>query len=522
MKKEYDYQIVKSEINFLSFPFFCLAKSELRNTDSITYENTVQRGDEKVDIYWRVTGHIDLGIPGPFDKEVHRAIEALITKSGFPVLNPIPFTLNKLCRILEVHPGGPIKQRIKDSLIRMTMAGIESRQAFYTKAEKRWIEEYFHLYDHVIFKGKSRPDTHEIADTNYLFLSKWYLDNLNAYYIKVLDYDFYRDLNTPTDKRFYEILSLKFYGIFQAGVPFIRFRYSTLCKLFPLSRQLYRSLARQQLNPSFKRLKKKGFLRKIAWHNTNDKNDWLLYFYPGSKAHDLLNPQKLLEPTEIESLTDFGAEEGQMSFSFDDEAEKHSPNSQDKYYKYYKKDNNKEPKSENGSQLDQSVVALLDRLSEYKISDKLATQYAKQYTLAYLDEKIRIIEFKKSRDSKIKNSGGMLRKAIEENWQPPEDLTVATAKREQEIKKHKRLQAEEKQATIEEAKNKAVEEWISKSSGSLLAEIRKRAAREIKKENPETKNQFLRMLNKIRVKEIIAREYLNLADSEQALEHTGE
>ncbi len=523
--EEHLYPIVISEINFLTLPFFNLARKGLSNTDRIEYTKTIQRGDETVDIAWKVSANCDYGFPGPFDKEVHKSIEALITDRGFPVKNPLPFSLYELCKIMKITPSGKNMQSIKDSLIRITMTGVYSKQTFYAKAQKRWLEEAFHLYDHVTFKGKYRLDTNKIAETNYLFMSKWYLENLNAFYIKTLDYDFYRNLKSPIDKRYYEIMSVKFYGAFQAKVPFLRYRYSSLCDLFPLTRHEHLSRAKQQLNPAHKRLINKGFFRKVLWKQTNEKDDWLLYFYPGNKAHDLLNPHKLIKTANLDSLGTFGEADGQMEFPFDFEDMEPVEISQDNLYKYYKIDNNNrdiKSKVSIEDQPNQSVVALLDRLIKYKIPEKLATEYVSRYSPAYLEEKIRILEFKKSRDTRIKNTGGMLRKAIEENWQPSEDLAGAEEKQKKKIEKRKRFQAEEKQAAIEEAKDKAVKEWISKASDKLVAEIQERAAREIREENPETKDQFLRMLNKIRIEEIIEKEYLNLPESKPILEHTGE
>ena len=510
------YLITVSEINFLTLPFFNLARKGLKDTTLIEYTKTIQRGNETVDIVWKVSSNSEYGFPGPFDKEVHKAIEALIAQRGFPVRNPIPFSLYELCKIMEIHDSGRTIDSIRDSLIRITMTGIHSKQAFYARSKERWVEEAFHLYDHVTFKGKYRPDTNEIAETNYLFLSKWYLENLNAFYIKTLDYEFYKNLESPIDKRYYEIMSVKFYGAFQAKVPFLRYRYSSLCDLFPLTRYDYLSRAKQQLNPAHQRLIKQGFFRKVTWHKTNEKDDWLLYFYPGDRAHELLNPHRMIQAAKLDSLGSFGEADGQMEFPFDFEALETVENFQDKYYKYYKIDNNnKEPDSEiqSGDQPDQSVVALLDRLTEFKIPEKLATQYLEKYPLAYLEEKIQIIEFKKSRDTRIKNTGGMLRRAIEEDWQPPEDLTVAKQKRGREIETSKRLQAEEEQAAIEQAKDRAVEEWISEASDSLVAKIQARAAREVREEHPETKDKFLRILNKVRVREIIVREYLDIDES---------
>ena len=508
------YLITVSEINFLTFPFFNLARKGLKDTTLIKYTKTIQRGDETIDITWKVSSNSAYGFPGPFDKEVHKAIEALIAQRGFPVANPISFSVYELCKIMGIHDSGRTIESIKESLTRITMTGIHSKQAFFSRTEKRWIEEAFHLYDHVTFKGKYRPDTHEEAETNYLFLSKWYLDNLNTFYIKTLDYDFYKSLQSPIDKRYYEVMSVKFYGAFQAKIPFLRYRYSSLCDLFPLTRHDYLSRAKQQLNPAHKRLINKGFLGKVIWKQTNEKNDWLLYFYPGDKAHDLLNPHKLIQTPEIESLGAFGEADGQMEFSFDFVDPEPVEISQDKYYKYYKfNNNNKESKSETQvkGKTDQSVVAFLDRLIEYKIPEKLAAKYLDEYPVTYLEEKIQIVEFKKSRDRRIKNTGGMLRRAIEENWQPPEDLTAAKEKHERDAANERHQRAEVEQLAREQALAEAVQDWKSKASESLLDKIQARARREIETELPQVDKRFISIPIKIRVDDIIAREYLERA-----------
>ena len=182
-----------------------------------------------------------------------------------------------------------------------------------------------------------------------------------------------------------------------------------------------------------------------------------------------------------------------------------------------KKDNNKSdlyPENEENN----PVVVLLDKLKKLRLSKKLIAEYMEKYPSAYLEEKIEIVEFRMSKDKRIKNSGGMLRRAIEEDWQPPEALAAAKEKRRLEIAKHERIQAEEKQAAMEEAKNKAVEEWLANAPGELVAEIQGRAAREIREENPGTSTKFLRMLNKIRARDIIAQEYLDRQNTEEEQE----
>lgn len=500
--------IVRSEVNFLNFPFFCLAKSELSSTTSIEYHSTIRRDGQKVDISWEVLAHPKFGFPGPFDKDVQKAVEALITQRGFPIANPVPFSTYNVCKIMGINPrSGKNRQAVKEALLRLASTSVHSKQAFYSKADGQWIEELFHLYDYVIFKGKPRPDSHETADTNYLFLGKWYLDNLNSFYIKHLDYDFYKSLASPTEKRYYEIMSVKFYGAFRSRAPFLRYRYSTLCSLFPLARQPYLSLAKQQLNPSHKKLIEQGFFRKVTWHKTSDKGDWLLYFYSGARANELLNPERLLDDAEIGSLGDFDADSGQLKFSFAGGGENEGQNSRDKYYKYYKYNNNRA--NHNSQAGTQSVVVIFDNLKTLGLPEQLARKYMEKYPAGYIEEKIAIVKFKKSKDQQIKNSGGMLRKAIEENWQPPEDLTAAAERQVKDTVAQQRRQEFEKQTLLDLACDKAAQRWKEKASEKLLSEIHKRSAREIKAEHPGVNKNFLKLGIKIRENEIIVKEYLD-------------
>ena len=220
-------------------------------------------------------------------------------------------------------------------------------------------------------------------------------------------------------------------------------------------------------------------------------------------------------------MGDFDADKGQLEFSFANGEENEGQNSPDKFYKsyIYYSNNNRESIDESIEPHDGQqdvVVALSDRLKTLGLPEKLISKYVNQFSAGYLEEKIAIIEFRKSRDRRIKNSGGMLRKAIEENWQSPEELAEAVKKQEQEIEKHERLQTEQKQAAIEEAKNKAVEEWVSIAPGELLAGIRERAARAVRNEYPETQDKFLRILVKIRERDIIYNEYLCLEGSTES------
>ena len=74
-----------------------------------------------------------------------------------------------------------------------------------------------------------RPDG-SVADANAVWLSSWYLENLNALYSGPVDYSLWRGLNahSPIASRLYEFLFFKFYG----GRDLLRFNYPTLGQLY--------------------------------------------------------------------------------------------------------------------------------------------------------------------------------------------------------------------------------------------------------------------------------------------------
>jgi len=144
--------------------------------------------------------------------------------------------------------------------------------------------------------GEQLPDG-EIADTNYLFLGSWYLQNINARYVRPLDFTFYKKLKGNIASRLYEFLGVKFYGL-PAG-EFIHYKYSTLCQLLPITRQKYLSRAKQGLNPAHEELRRKGFLADYRW-SKGKGNDWHVLYWPGWKAREEIEGSTLeqLPPAE--------------------------------------------------------------------------------------------------------------------------------------------------------------------------------------------------------------------------------
>lgn len=296
-------KVVRSEVNFLVLPFFAIWNKDVRRRTKTEYTTVVRRGNEKLEISWSVFSNPEFGYPGPFDKSVHKAIEQIINGLPFPIRNPISIgSFYSLCKRMEIDSGGAQYRKIKEALQRITFTGIVSKNALYSGKTKQWIEDNFHLYDRVVFKGMEMPNG-ETADTNYVYLNSWYLDNINAYYVKPIDWEYYRALRTPVCQRLYELLSVKFYGLLMNNGEFILYKYSTLCNLLPIARQHFASNAKKVLEPAHEKLQETGFFEKWSWEDSSKKSgekDWLIKYYPGKRAKDEIKRFSLGEQLELE------------------------------------------------------------------------------------------------------------------------------------------------------------------------------------------------------------------------------
>lgn len=280
---------IKTEANFAQLPFFALSRRDAAKKTETAYRVVVERDGQKLEALWQVSANTKYGYPGPFDRKVHKAIEYLITERGTPVQNPIPFTSYQVCKLIGVNNSGPNKKRVMEALKRIVVTAIESQGTFYNKAKKQYISDTFHLYDRVALKGEEDRATGQIAESNLLYLSAWYLDSFNAHYVRPIDFQYLKSLESDVAGRLYELLGLKFYGVLFNQRPYWRVGYSELCDLLPITPQRKYSDAQRYTAPAHEELTKTGFLQKVEWEREK-KTVWSIRYYPGERARAEFGP----------------------------------------------------------------------------------------------------------------------------------------------------------------------------------------------------------------------------------------
>ena len=261
--------VVRVEANFLRLPLFALDTKHLRTMEGIHCEGTLRREGQNVAFSYTVTRNTATLYPGPLARAAHFALLSLATDSGLPVQNPVLFSWRELCARMRIQPSGWTMRELRSALTATKGLMIESRHALFSKPDNASLDtgseertQIINLYDEVEFVGTKRPDG-TMADVNAVFLSRWYVENLNALYSGPLDYTLWRSLNDKSliASRLYEFLFLKFYG----GREMLRFNYATLVKFIPVRTERYLSDAKKQLQPAFALLIEAGILKKVQW-----------------------------------------------------------------------------------------------------------------------------------------------------------------------------------------------------------------------------------------------------------------
>jgi len=451
-------KVINSEVNLLVFPFFSLSTKGLKNKTTTIYQEIIKKGNQEINLLWKVSSNSEYGYPGPFDRKVQQAISEILSeilKKEGEIKNPIPLgSLYNICKRMGIsESAGENYRMIKKALERIRATTIKSVGTFYSKEGKQWVDDNFSLYDRIVFKGNELPEN-EIADDNYLFLGSWYLQNLNSFYIKPVDYNYLQSLKSKIASRLYEILGVKFYGLRNKRENFICYKYSKLCQLLPIIPHEYISLAKQQLDPGNNELRDTGFISKYDWSENGNK-DWLIYYWPGERAKEEM---KRADIKSINNRTEEylpGSKEGVKIFS-------------------------------------KGQVDLVDKLVKLNVSKVTAENLIKINDQELIKKWIGAINYTNAEDK-----AAYLVKAIRENWQFPEEYL---RERKEEERKEERKKTEHIKIKLQEEENKKRQEEIKKI-GQVYNSLNPSQQEEIRIETENRLPDFWKVqLNKERIK----------------------
>ena len=274
--------VVKIEKNLNSLGFFTPSHKGLDCTKSKTISVAREEKGRKIQAKATIFPSPDHGLPTTADQDKYFAFQKIVTeikKRNGVVTNPIKFTSYQLLKILGINASGKNYEELAQWLERMTLTGIRSENMVYFAGKKNWAKDIFHVFDRAIQVGQELPNGQK-ADQNYVWLSEWQLENLNANYVLPLDLHTYRQLRSNISKALVPLLQIWFYASQRRP---IEKRYSDLCQYLHIRRWLHLSKVKENFAPALEELKNHAFLELWDIERTIDKSDFKVVLRPGER-----------------------------------------------------------------------------------------------------------------------------------------------------------------------------------------------------------------------------------------------
>jgi plasmid replication initiation protein len=258
---------IKVESNLEEFPFFQLGRK--RQEGTATYERTIEGKNASLLKQRFEVSASKYSLPGPLDMDVYLAVlELLEIRGGMPESGRLYFSLYELLQILGWQPGGRTYAKLKESLRRIALTGIESENAFYSKGEDRLITDSFRLWSvHFSETTTKASDSESSSSRHYIRFDEWFIRSFQDHYLKGLDTNFYWELDSPLSRRLYRLVDHKIRDS-QNGLKW-EADLLELQRQLPLAKYPYASKVRTVLKPAHKELVEKGFLASVEYLGRN-------------------------------------------------------------------------------------------------------------------------------------------------------------------------------------------------------------------------------------------------------------
>jgi hypothetical protein len=248
--------LVRAESNLEEYPLFSV-KTRNRKEDQLVFERR-RKGESGTELVqrWEVEPPAKLGMPGPFDQDVYLAVLQLLERrGGMPRNGELDFSLYELREILNWSVSGNTYEKIRKSLRRIASTTLTSENAFYSKAEERFLSDTFQIWSVHFSRTRQGRNTRE---RHTLRFHPVFIRNYMAQYLKGLDPAFYWGLASPLSKRLYRLIDHQRGGrvVWQTDL-------SSLREQIPLPNYSYPSEIKRVLRVAHEELTRRGFLSGV-------------------------------------------------------------------------------------------------------------------------------------------------------------------------------------------------------------------------------------------------------------------
>ncbi len=281
----------RDELNFAEFPLAALDKKS--SAQSLVFEDRIFDQSTRSWVFRKLTvsPSREFGLPTALDEEVLLGLVQLTAKGTFAGRR-LHFTRYELIDELGWDRGAKSYRRIDTSLRKWTGVTLYYDNAWWSKAEQAWVSEHFHVIDRATLldrerrsrRVKSAPEDPNAGKSSVVW-NELVFNSFEAGYLKKLDFEFLRNLRTPTSKRVYRFLDKRFYKKDRWSVDLRVFA----CEHIGLSKSYSNSKLRERLGPAISELESKGFLAHLPAETRFEqvrRGDWRVHLAKEPKRGD--------------------------------------------------------------------------------------------------------------------------------------------------------------------------------------------------------------------------------------------
>ncbi|MBI1213742.1 MAG: replication initiator protein A [Alphaproteobacteria bacterium] len=261
-------QRYRDELNFAEFPIASVSDTIADNQKTLEFSDEIfdPSTGSTVTRTLSITAADKFGLPTALDDEVLLGLMQLSCEQGFTD-RKVHFSRYELIKLLGWRDESKSYKRIEDSLNRWTGVTLQYRKAWWSKEEQCWVNETFHVIDQVTVFDRERiarrrkmaKGSPEKALSSFVW-NETVFQSFKAGYIKSLDFDFFKSLDSAISKRMFRFLDKRFYHKARWEFDLRVFA----CEHVGLSKNYSNSELKRKLLPAVRELEHRGFLERLS------------------------------------------------------------------------------------------------------------------------------------------------------------------------------------------------------------------------------------------------------------------
>ena len=289
----------RDELNFAEFPIAAVSDTIPDNQKTLEFTDEIfdPSSNRTVTRTLTITAADKFGLPTALDDEVLLGLIQLTSEQQFRDRR-VHFSRYGLIKLLGWRDESKSYKRVEDSLNRWAGVTLQYRKAWWSKEEQCWVNETFHVIDQVSVFDRERIERRRkmAKDSPAKALSSFswnetVFQSFQAGYLKSLDFDFYKSLESAIAKRMYRFLDKRFYHRIRWEFDLQAFA----CEHIGLSKNYSNSELKRKLLPAVRELEERGFLTPLSeaerFHQV-ERGSWRAVFVQSRHKVRALPPVK--------------------------------------------------------------------------------------------------------------------------------------------------------------------------------------------------------------------------------------